>query len=113
MDNKSCDGHCEDCQNNIHEIQVEFREKLSNLLKDTLNKITPEMSNLLDEINIADDLISRAAVIYAQCEAPMSDAIFHLARSYEEIEAELISEEIAEHNIEVNSTNDPTNSNLN
>ena len=111
-DSKNCDGHCEHCQNTIHEIQHEFRQKLSNLLAETLNKITSSIDNL-DETDIADDMLSQAAVIYAQCEAPMSNAVYHLTRSYEEVEEELISEEIADHNIEVNSTGDSTDNKLN
>ena len=40
----------------------------------------------------------------------MSDAIFHLARSYEEIEEQIISEGISEQKIvEVNPTDNSTN----
>jgi uncharacterized membrane-anchored protein len=109
--NKDCNGNCEHCQNNIHEIQAEFRQRLSNLLEDVLNKITSEME--LSEVDIADDMLSQAAVIYAQCEAPMSNAVYHLTRFYEEVEDELISEEIADHSIEVNPTGDSTDNKLN
>ena len=104
-----CDGDCENCQCNINPIQDEFRERLSSLLTDVLNKITPKTEDL-DEINIAADLLSQAAVIYAQCGAPMSDAIFHLDRYYEEIEEQIISEGISEQKIvEVNPTDNSTN----
>lgn len=112
MNNKDCNGGCKHCHNDINPIQTDFREKLASLLTDVMNKITPEMNNL-NEINIADDLITEAAILYAECEAPMSEAVYHLIKTHEEVEEELISEEISEQQVEINPTGSPTDSNLN
>ena len=86
----SCNGDCDHCPDNVNPIQVEFREKFSALIEEFTEKIK---NTEIDEIDIANDLISEAALLYSSNSAPISDAIYCLARSYEEDEEHF--EEIA------------------
>lgn len=84
---KNCDGNCDGCEcaTSVNPIQLEFRQKLINLIDKTLHKLMVAKAEV-SAANIADDLLYQSAALYTSADEPQSDALRILSEAFENIQ---------------------------